>query len=152
MITLRCYASPPYIINRAGYKKAKRLYNRKLGSPICYVKDCEIINDFLLVPPDSDWRRYKDRILIFRPGYKIASFVITPNHVYCPIAVCCEQCGEDDYSFSVYFVYKKIRHKTYYWKDMKTYKCKIQYKKSKYIRRLQNSLKRNKLDFVISFI
>lgn len=152
MITWICYLSLPYIINRAGYRKAKRLYSRKVGSPIYCVRDCEAINDFLLVPPDSDWRQYKDRILIFRPGCKIASFVIRPNSVYCPLAVCCEQCGIDDDSYLGYLVYKKIRRKTYYWKDMQTYKCKIQYKHSKYIRRLQNRLKRNALDFVIYFI
>lgn len=135
-----------FLINTAGYKKAKRLYNRKVGNPICFVRDCEIINDFLLVPPDSDWIRYKNRILIFRPGYKIASFVITPNFVYCPIAVCCEQCGEEDFA---YFAYKTVYHKTYYWKDIQTFKWKIPYKKSKYIKRLQNGLKYNSIWYVI---
>lgn len=135
-----------FIVNKSGYKRAKRLYNSKVGIPICFVRDYEAINDFLLVPPDSNWRKHNDRILIFRPGYKIASFVITPSRVYCPLAVCCEQCGIDDDS---YLVYKTVYHKTYYWKDMKTYYYKIKYEQSLEIINFQDDLKHNSIWHVI---
>ena len=140
----------PFIVNNAGYKKANKLYNRHVGMSIGCVKDAEVINDFLLVPPDSDWRMYKNRVLIFRPRYKIASFVITPYIIYNPISVCCEQYYEQyDETYMSYLLYLKIFYKTYYWKDIQTFKWKIPTKQSEYIINLQNDLKNNLIWCVI---
>lgn len=56
----------------------KNIYSRRRG--FYEVNGIGEVLDLLNLPLDSKWYRYKNRIFIFRPKHKIASFVITQDN------------------------------------------------------------------------
>ncbi len=71
-----------YYFTINSYNKLKNIYSRRRG--FCEVNGIGEVLDLLNLPLESKWYRYKNRIFIFRPKHKIASFVITQNNIYCP--------------------------------------------------------------------
>lgn len=76
------FTSVWYNFTIESYKKLKNIYSRRKG--FYNVEGIGEVLDLLHLPLDSKWYRYKDRIFIFRPKQKIASFVIAQYDVYCP--------------------------------------------------------------------
>lgn len=79
----------------------KNIYSRRRG--FYEVQGIGEVLDLLNLPLDSKWYRYKNRIFIFRPKHKIASFVITQDNVYCPA-----KCFVDKQHYLYYREFKYI--------------------------------------------